>query len=520
VSGSRHGGAAHLDRPLLSTSDLHKAYAAPVLSGVSLDVRAGEVHALVGENGAGKSTLVKIVAGIVRAEAGAMTFKGEPFTPSSKVAAEAAGVRLVMQELNLVNTLSVAENLFLDRLPRRFGVVNRRRLAEEARQALALVGLDGLDPATPVGALGVGRRQLVEIAASLARRCDLLILDEPTAALTARETDLLFAQVARLKAEGVGVIYISHRLDELRRVADRVSVLRDGRLVATHRAAEVTADQLVREMVGREVGSVFERGGRSPETPGAVALRVEGLTAGAAVRGVSFEVRRGEVLGFAGLMGSGRTETMRAVFGADRRDAGDIYVGGSARPARIRSPRDAVRLGLAFVTEDRREQGLLLPHSIRANVTLTRLRPLARFGVVNRGRELHTAEEFVRALGVRCRSSEQPVAHLSGGNQQKVVIAKWLWREPDVLIFDEPTRGIDVGAKFELYRLIADFAARGKAVVVVSSELEELTALCDRIAVMSAGKLVATFARGEWDQDKIMSAAFSGYAAVQSREHL
>ena len=499
---------------LLTLINIHKSYAAPVLAGVSLDVRAGELHALVGENGAGKSTLTKIIAGLVRPEAGTMELRGARFAPASKRAAEQAGVRLVMQELNLIPTLSVAENILLDQMPRRFGIVDRGRLHDEARAAMALVGLDDIDPATPVGALGIGRQQLIEIAAGLRRRCDLLILDEPTAALTETEVELLFAQIKRLKGQGAGVIYISHRLEELRRIADRVSVLRDGQLIATHAARGLDLTQVVSEMVGRE----FDAGStRQARAVGDVALRVVGLRAGATVREVDFAVRRGEIFGLAGLMGSGRTETLRAIFGADRRVAGDIYLDGASVPARINSPRDAVRLGLALVTEDRKAQGLLLPQSIRANLTLPKLGAVAhRFGRIDERREQAVAVELVERLSVRCAHSEQAVASLSGGNQQKVVIGKWLnaadGRAPQILLFDEPTRGIDVGAKFEIYRLLDELAARGCATVVVSSDLEELMALCDRIGVMSAGRLVATFARGAWEREEIMKAALSEYA--------
>jgi ribose transport system ATP-binding protein len=472
-------------RMLLTVSNLHKTYATPALAGVSLDVRAGS-----------------------------MQWKERPFSPQSKGEAEGAGVRLALQELNTIDTLSVAENLFLDRLPSRFGLVSKRRLRREASRALDMMGLGAVDPDWPAGALGVGQRQLVEIAAGLARRCELLILDEPTAALTPVEAELLFAQIEGLKRQGVGVIYISHRLEELKRIADRVSVLRDGRLVATHPAAEIATEALVREMVGREIshGDARDRfldGGAQGE----LALRVVGLRAGAAVRSVSFEARPGEILGLAGLMGSGRTETLRAIFGADPRDAGEIYLFGGARPVRIRSPHDAVRLGLALIPEDRKGQGLLMTQSVRHNVTITRLGALARRGAIRREVERQRVEELARALRVKCDSVEQTVGLLSGGNQQKIVIAKWLYRAPEILLVDEPTRGIDVGAKFEIYRLLEELAALGKTLVVASSDLEELMALCSRIAVMSTGRLIRVFNRGAWNRDEIMDAAFSMHVA-------
>jgi ribose transport system ATP-binding protein len=494
--------------PLLAVTGLRKSYSAVVLDGVDFTLQAGEVHALVGENGAGKSTLARILCGLTPADAGAMTLHGQPYTPRTKREAEHRGVRMVMQELNLIRNLSVAENIFLEHLPNRFGVIDYARLHADARQLMARVGLDGIDPGRLVHTLGIGQQQLIEIAAGLARRCDLLILDEPTAALTPTETELLFAQVAKLKADGTAIVYISHRMEELKRIADRITVLRDGRLIATRPAAETSIDEIVTLMVGRDLGDlkVAPRRARGP-----LALRAEGLARGDAVRGVSLEAYRGEILGLAGLMGSGRTETMRLIFGADRADAGRVFLHGSDRPARIRSPRDAVRQGIALLTEDRKAQGLLLPLPVRVNASLARLRDLLTAGWIRRGEERRVADGFVRSLAIRCRDAEQPVSQLSGGNQQKVVLARWLYRDCDILIFDEPTRGIDVGAKFEIYALLDALAAKGKAILIVSSDLKELLSICDRIAVMSAGRLAATFERGAWTQDAILSAALSGY---------
>ncbi|MBM3859697.1 MAG: sugar ABC transporter ATP-binding protein, partial [Verrucomicrobia bacterium] len=360
---------------LLTIQGLCKAYAGPVLDDVAFDLRAGEVHALVGENGAGKSTLSKIVAGLVKADAGSMTLRGEPYAPRNKKDAEHHGVRMVMQELNLIGNLTVAESVLLENLPNRFGWIDQRELHSRARRILERVGLTDIDPGCFVKSLGVGRQQLVEIAAGLAQRCDVLILDEPTAALTAPEIERLFAEIAKLKAAGTAILYISHRMEEIQRISDRISVLRDGRLIATRPAAELSLDEIVRLMVGRELGEAIRR---DPAAPGPVALRVEGLRRGDAVRGVSFETRRGEILGFAGLMGSGRTETMRALFGADRADGGEIFLRDEKRAARIRSPRDAVRRGIALLTENRKEEGLLLPLPIRANITFLCLDQLSR----------------------------------------------------------------------------------------------------------------------------------------------
>ena len=494
---------------LLQTRGLAKSYAGPVLSGVDFDLRAGEVHALVGENGAGKSTLCNIVAGLRQADAGEMTLDGASYRPPTKKDAERQGVRIVLQELSLINTLTVAENLFLDGLPNRWGWIRGRALADAARAALDKVGLTELDPATPVSGLGIGQKQLVEIAAGLSRECRVLILDEPTAALTATDARRLFAQVEKLRAVGVGIVFISHHLDEVQEIADRVSVLRNGKLVAVKERGAYRVDEIISLMVGRNLDAPLAQA--EAVTQERVMLRVEGLRAPPAVRDVSFEVRAGEILGVAGLMGAGRTETLRAIFGADGRAAGKIILEG--REVRINQPSDAVKLGIGFLTEDRKAQGLLLPKPLRMNITLARLRGEVGNGAgwIRPAAETRVAEEWIGRLRVRTSSSEQNAVDLSGGNQQKVVLARWLYRDCKVLLCDEPTRGIDVGARQEIYRLLRELAAAGKALVVVSSDLHELLTVSDRIAVLSAGKLAATFARGEWTEDRIMAAAFSEF---------
>jgi len=492
---------------VLSLRGIGKSYAGPVLSEVDLDLRAGEVHALVGENGAGKSTLCRIIAGLARADDGSMTLRGQDYLPRNKGDAEHRGIRMVLQELHLIGTLTVAENLFLNRLPHRGGWIDYSRLHRDAAELLARVGLDAIDPAVPAGQLGIGHQQMIEIAAGISLRCEVLILDEPTAALTDQEIENLFRLIAEIKAAGTSILYISHRMEEIRQISDRISVLRDGRLVKTRETADFPLDEIVRLMVGRDVGETLRV---SPDSTGETALKVEGLRAGTAVRGVSFEARRGEILGFAGLMGSGRTETMRAIFGADLREAGEIWLFG--KPASIRSPREAVRRGMALLTENRKEQGLLLPLTVRANITLSRLGVVSKaLGWIKRGREAAEASAWADKLSVRCTSIEQPASELSGGNQQKIIMARWLFRDCDILIFDEPTRGIDVGAKFEIYQLLSRLADQGKAVIMVSSDLRELMGLCDRIAVMSAGRIAGIYRRGEWTQDKIMNSALSGY---------
>ncbi len=506
-----HPGAlssAPAPAPLLVARDLCKSYGAPVLDRFSFDLAPGEVHALIGSNGAGKSTFARILCGLTEADGGQLLLDGAHYAPRSRSDAERAGVVMVPQELNVIPNLSVAENLFLNRLPRRAGMVRFGELHERARRALARVGLAGLDPAGAAGELGVGRQQLVEIAGALARDCRVLILDEPTAALTQPEADGLFEHIRRLQAEGVGVIYISHRMDEIRRIAGRITVLRDGRGVATHPAGGVAPAELIREMVGHDLAV---QGPAAARAAGEPVLRVRRLRAGSKVREVTFELRAGEIAGLAGLIGSGRTETLRALFGADPKDSGEILLGADPRPRVIRSPMDAVRAGLGMVPEDRKQDGLLAALSVRANLTLATLRRHARHGWVDEGSERRTTGEFCRRLAVQCASVEQPVSELSGGNQQKIVIARWLAREARVYLFDEPTRGIDVAAREKVFEVLRELAAAGRAVLVVSSELPELTALCDRILVMSAGRIAAEFRRGEWTEEKLTAAAFSGY---------
>jgi ribose transport system ATP-binding protein len=512
---------------VLTVTGVGKTYEQPVLADVSLALRAGEVLALTGENGAGKSTLSKIVGGLTTPTAGSMTLMGRPYAPSSRKEAEALGVRMVMQELNLLPTLSVAENLYLNHLPRAkalgwAGWIDRTRLREDARAAMAQVGLEAIDPDTPVGELGIGHQQLVEIARNLigteGAPLRVLILDEPTAMLTGREVELLFEQIARLKARGVALVYISHRLEELERIAQRVAVLRDGRLVREDAMANLTPDRIVALMVGRELGERIDLGERRIAAP---LLKVEGLGRANVVRDVSFEVRAGEIFGVSGLIGAGRTELMRLIYGADARDRGTVALaptpGATPVPVQIASPVDAVRLGIALITEDRKGEGLLLPQSIAANVSLGNIGAVSRYGVVDAARENALASAQIDAMRIRTAGPGQAVGELSGGNQQKVVIGRWLARRVSndvrVLLFDEPTRGIDVGAKFDIYALMGALAREGRALVVVSSDLRELMLICDRIGVMSAGKMTAVFARGEWTQDALLGAAFAGYRA-------
>ncbi|MFQ6035915.1 MAG: sugar ABC transporter ATP-binding protein [Sedimentisphaerales bacterium] len=524
-------------KTLFRASNISKSFpGVQALSAVDFDLQEGEVHALVGENGAGKSTLARIIAGVETPDSGQMRLYGQQYqpdgspprllakarAPAGRRQAEApapscegtsGGVRMVMQELHLIANLTVAENIFIEKLPHRFGIINYKRLNQAAREIMSQVGLDKVEPAAPVRSLGMGQQQMVEIAAGLSQRCRLLVLDEPTASLTDNEIELLFAQINKLKATGVGIIYISHRIEEVMHIADRVTVLRDGKVVTTRPTNELNMAEIIHMMVGRDLQHEQLRTARSV---GEVAFRVAGLTLGEKVRNISFEVHRGEIVGVAGLMGSGRTETMRALFGADRAQAGKIYLHGASQPVKIRRPCDAVRHGIAYLTEDRKQQGLFLPLPVRMNTTITQLSNVSRLGWINNSKERSVAGKYIDALSVRCSSTEQAVGELSGGNQQKVVIAKWLYKDSDILIFDEPTRGIDVAAKFEIYHILADLAEKGKVIIFVSSDLKELMAICDRIAVMSAGRLVDIFNRNEWSEEKIMSAAFSEHVRTQT----
>lgn len=500
--------SASAQTAVLSVSGIGKTYAQPVLGDIDLTLMRGEVLALTGENGAGKSTLSKIIGGLESPTTGQMQFQGEPYQPASRTQAEKLGVRMVMQELNLLPTLTVAENLFLDNLPRRAGWINRKRLREDAIKAMAQVGLEAIDPDTLVSELGIGHQQMVEIARNLIGDCRVLILDEPTAMLTAREVEMLFEQITRLQQRGVSIVYISHRLEELARVAQRIAVLRDGKLVCVDAIANYSSEQLVTLMVGRELGDKIDLGARQI---GEVALSVKGLGRAGKVRDVSFEVRKGEIFGISGLIGAGRTELLRLIYGADLADSGSIELGSPLQAVSIRSPADAVRQGIALITEDRKGEGLLLTQSISANVALGNMNAVSAGGLVNARDETSLAQRQIDAMHIRSSGPAQLVSELSGGNQQKVVIGRWLERDCPIMLFDEPTRGIDVGAKFDIYGLLGELTRQGRALVVVSSDLRELMLICDRIGVLSAGRLIDTFERDSWTQDELLAAAFAGY---------
>jgi len=476
------------------------------LQDVSLEIARGEAHVLLGENGAGKSTLINLLAGIYIADEGEITFDGRPYRPRTPLDAYRAGIRVVHQELNMLSYLTVAENLLFESLPQRHGLVNYPEMNRRAADLLSQVGLE-ISPTTPVERLGVAQTQLVEIAKALCYDSKLLILDEPTATLTSKEIERLFGILRQLKEKTVTIIYISHRLHEIYEVGDRVTVLRDGQVVATRPLAGLAIADIVRMMVGRSIKA--EHTFREGVQVGDEVLRVEGLRRTASMPEVSFNVRRGEIVGVAGLVGSGRTEAMRAVFGADPSFAGSIFVDGAL--VKIASPRDAVRHGLSLLTEDRKNQGLMLGLSCVENITITDLAKVSHLGLLHAAAEKSAASALIDELHIKTPSIYQTVRNFSGGNQQKVVIAKWLFRGAKVLICDEPTRGIDVGAKEEIYELLWDLAAAGRGIIFVSSDLPELLGICHRIIVFAHGRVVGEVKRADFDQHRILALAYEEY---------
>lgn len=492
---------------LLQASGITKRFPGVLaLDDVELDLKPGEVLAVVGENGAGKSTLMRILAGEHSPDRGRLLLEGRPFRPRSVAEALEHGVALIHQELALAENLDVGSNVLLGREPRAFGFLRRREAGVRAAAALERVGLD-VPPSAPVAGMGMGRRQLIEIAKALSARARVLIMDEPTSSLTLAEAETLFEVVDQLRRSGTGIIYISHRLGEVERIADRVVVLRDGRNAGSLVGSDITHDAMVRLMVGRDVSRLHER---VPEPPGATALELHGVrTAAHPDRPVELVVRRGEVVGLAGLVGAGRTELLRAVFGVDDRLGGRIEVDG--RPVAVDRPGDAMAAGIAFVPEDRKADGLLLEDSIRTNTVLAGLRRFGRLGTLtSTRREESIARRSMQALGIAAPGTAVPAGGLSGGNQQKVVLGRWLALEPGILLLDEPTRGVDVGAKAEIYRIMDRSVRNGCSILFASSEMEELTSLADRILVMHEGRIAGELARGQFDEERIMHLATGG----------
>ena len=485
---------------MLSVRELTKTFGGlPALQDVTVEFRPGEVHALMGENGAGKSTLMKILAGLQPADGGAIALRGKTVRFASPQDALAQGIAMVHQELMPIPDLDVAENLLLGLEPiNALGWVDRAELHREAAEWLRKLDC-GLDTRQPMRRLSVAQGQVVEIAKALARQTDVLLLDEPTAALSDHEVTALFKAIDVLRRRGVAIVYTTHKMDEVFRLADRVTVLRDGRLVRTAAAAELTPDALITHMVGRELAQVFPP---VVGEPGDVVLEVAGLTREPAYRNISFTLRRGEVLGLAGLMGAGRTEIAEALFGLRPAHTGEIRLHG--RPVRITSPRDALAAGIGMVTEDRKGLGILPAMSVRSNLTLAALDRFAGLAGLDAAHEARTADEQIRAFAIKTSGREQPISQLSGGNQQKVLLARTLLTAPDLVILDEPTRGIDIGAKAEIYALIGRLAAQGKAVLLISSELPEVLSLTHRLLVLRQGELTAELDPRRATQEEIL----------------
>ncbi len=472
------------------------------LDDVSFNLKSGEVHALLGENGAGKSTLVKILSGIYEKDEGEFRINGvihENLTPKK---AQELGIAIIHQELNMCQHLTVAENMFLGREEVRLGMVQQKKLNKMAREMLDKLSLN-IDPQTVVGKLPVSKQQMVEIAKALSTNANIIIMDEPTSALTEREIAELFRIIKDLKAAGCGIIYISHRLEELKSIVDRVTILRDGKYITTKPFAETSIPEIISLMVGREIAEKFPR----VSCPvGRKLMEVRHITSGDTLKDISFDLYEGQIIGFAGLMGAGRTELVRAIFGADPIDSGEILVEG--KPVRIRSPIDAIRAGIVSAPEDRKREGLCVKLSIRENVALANLDTVCnRFGIVNKKREIRLTQQAIDELKIKTPSQLQEVKNLSGGNQQKVVVGKWLVRNAKIVIFDEPTRGIDVAAKVEIYHLMNMLKQKGIGVIFVSSEMPEVLGMSDRIVVMCDGRITGELPVEEATQDKILQLA-------------
>ena len=503
--------ASPSDPPLLEVRDLVKRFPGVLaLGGVGLTLRSGEVLAVIGENGAGKSTLMKILAGVQTPDRGEILLEGRPVRIDSVRAAERLGIALIHQELNLSDNLDVGANIFLGREPSRYGLIDRATIAREAARYLSRVGLD-CAPQTIVGHLSVGRQQMVEIAKALSVNARILIMDEPTSSLSRREAAHLFRVIGDLRSKGVSVIYISHRLGEVKEVADRVSVLRDGRNSGDLAREEIDHARMVRLMVGRELSQLFDR---HPRDPGEAVLEADEIRTTAHPRhALSFTLRAGEIVGMAGLVGAGRTELLETLFGARPAAGGTLRIAG--REARFSRPLDAIRAGIAMIPEDRKQQGLILEMAVRENLSLPALRSRRKAGIfLDRNHERKLSRETIERLSIKTPGDRQIVGVLSGGNQQKVVLGKWLALNPRVLLMDEPTRGVDVGAKHEIYRLMDDLAGRGVAILFVSSEMEEVLGISDRALVMHEGRIGGELARSQLSEEAVMDLATGKGAAA------
>ena len=489
---------------ILDMQGIHKHFfGVHALRGVNFNLKAGEVHALMGENGAGKSTLIKVLCGIHKRDEGTVTLFGNEVNFNNIAESQAAGISVIHQELNMMNHLTVAQNMYIGREPMKNGMIDDKKMVEDSKKMFDRIGVN-IDPSIRLGDLTVGQQQMVEIAKAVSHECKLLVLDEPTAALTQIEVEELFKIMLDLKAKGIGMIYISHRMDEINRISDRVTVMRDGEYVDTVFTKDVTKDDIVKMMVGRAVmGDKKEVSKVAPDAP--VVLEVNHLNAGKEVKDVSFQLRKGEILGFAGLMGAGRTEVARALYGADMKQTGEIRING--KKVNIKTPEQAVKCGICYLSEDRKRFGLMLDKSVTENTTIASVDDFIKAGLINDGAMRTSSSDFNTKLRTKTPSMDQLLKNLSGGNQQKVIIARWLMKDSDIFIFDEPTRGIDVGAKSEMYALMEDLASKGKSVIMISSELAEIQRLSDRVIVMCEGRITGELDIADATQEEIMKYA-------------
>lgn len=503
-----------MDEYALEMKSISKSFpGVKALDCVSLNVKKGSVHALMGENGAGKSTLMKILAGIHKPDKGELFLKGKKVEFNNPRDALHYGVSMIHQELSFVSELTVAENIFLGREPcfGKYKVINKKKQKEQALELFQRLKIN-LDPNKKMSALSVSDRQMVEIVKAVSNNADIIVMDEPTSAITEREVEKLFDIIKMLTAQGKSIIYISHKMDEIFKIADDITVLRDGCYVDSKRAADLNHDLLISLMVGRELKDVYQTKTAKIEN---VFMEVKNLTRKGNFENISFTLHQGEVMGIAGLVGAGRTEVVESIFGVHPPHSGEIYI--NQKKVAHKHPKQAIKNGIALVTEDRKQTGLVLTGSVRDNISLVNLRKFTFFkNIISRKKENNVVDEQINSLKIKTPNRNMLVKNLSGGNQQKIVIAKWLLNNPDILILDEPTRGIDIGAKAEIYKIISDYAAMGKSVIVISSEMPELFGICDRIIVMSEGRLTGEFTRQEFDQEKIMACC----AGIQKGEKI
>lgn len=496
------------DTTFVEMKNIYKSFSGnQVLTDVNFEVKFGEIHALMGENGAGKSTLIKVMTGIHPRDSGVVKVKGEEVNFTNPKEAEQKGISIIHQELNIIPHLTVAENMFLGKeiTYGKTGVLNKKEIQKRTKNILDELGVSIIQPDDIAGDLSIGQQQMIEIAKALSTNAEMIVMDEPTAALTDREIESLFEMIESLRKKGVSIIYISHRMEEIFEICDRITVLRDGQYIGTKKIADTSFNDIVKMMVGRELGDRFpERNTTITD----VVFEVENLTREGYFKDVNFNVKKGEILGVAGLMGAGRSEIMEVIFGFEKKNSGEMKLNGKALS--INHPRDAIKAGIGFITEDRQTKGLVLGSSIRKNIALTNFNRISKKGFISHSTEKKLINELIDKLSIRTTGSEQEVQSLSGGNQQKVVIAKWLPIQPKVLILDEPTRGVDVGAKTEIYNIMDELTKSGVAIIMISSELPEVLGVSDRIMVVHEGKITGFLNREHADQEKIMTLATGG----------